>query len=159
MKKGERSRSPVSIAQHAPFGQQGQGHQAEDGEQRKARHAQALALLPRQGRGTVGVENRRISAGGIITPELGFDDEDADQRPDDGDEEGRGRHEIIAGGGGDLVGGINELGRFLGDAGQQRIDRADQQVGGIAARDAGEGRRHPGEGAGPANSRRLRRGG
>ena len=39
------------------------------------------------------------------------------------------------------IGRVDEARRLGGDAGEQRIDRADQQVGGVAAGDTGKGRR------------------
>ena len=53
-------------------------------------------------------------------------------------------------GGVDDVPRLDDLGRFLGQAGEQRVDGAEQQVGAVAAGDAGERRGQAGYGWRPA---------
>ena len=57
-----------------------------------------------------------------------------------GDDECRHHHEEVVGGGVDDVPRLDDLGGLLGQPGQQRIDRAEQQIRAVAARDPCERR-------------------
>ena len=59
--------------------------------------------------------------------------------------EGGDAHKVPIGGAGDGVAGLHHVRRGLGKAGQEDVDRADQQVGAVAAGDPGEGGGKPRE--------------
>ena len=75
----------------------------------------------------------------VVRAQARLDDVEADQRADDRDHERADLHEEQVDRGVHLVARRVEAGGLLGDAGEQRIHRADEQVRAVAARDAGEG--------------------
>ena len=80
-------------------------------------------------------------AAAMAEPRL--DNPGGDEPARGGDQENAGDHEGPVHRRVHFVRRVEDPRRFLGDAGQERVDRADQQVGRVAARYAGERRRHP----------------
>ena len=73
-----------------------------------------------------------------IAAEAGLDDALGDDGGDGGDEKNRGPEEKIVGHRRDHVGGIDQAGGLLGEAGDDHIGGRKQQVGGETAGDAGK---------------------
>ncbi len=78
----------------------------------------------------------------LVGAEARRDDALGDPGAERRDQEGRGDHEVVVAGRVDLVAGQHDARRLLREAGEQRVDRAEQKVRAVPARHSGESRRH-----------------
>ena len=134
------------VAEEGVLGDQG-GHDKDHVDQQgDPGGPQALLLLGGDGGQGVVLLGQDLAAELL---QVGLHQEVGDDGAQDGDEEGGGGHEEVVAHDLDLITGIDDGHSGLGDAGQQGVQGAHQQVGGEAAGHAAEGGGQTGHGVAP----------